>query len=366
MSFQRFILAAGGTGGHLWPALSLALALRKIRPEMDFLFIGAGKELEARIVDSAGFKRVVLKVSGLKGLGLLNRLKGLGRCLVAFLEALWFLKSYKPQLCFGAGGYVTVPVGLAAWVRGVPLIIHEQNSRPGLSNKFLGLLSQRVMLAFEEAAGAFPLSKIVVTGNPIRPEIAALNNQRRIFNRGSLVILVTGGSQGARGLNRVVAPAVVLLHQKGLTFQLIHQTGAADLEQLRSFYQEAGLTAEVSDFFQDMPGLYSRVNLVVSRAGAITVTELTAARLPSVLVPLPTATDDHQMSNARHLEAAGAAVIQSQLGLTSTGLAALLETLLVNPSRLAAMSEAAGDLFRPGAAERMAAICLELTQAGEL
>ncbi|MDR3038556.1 MAG: undecaprenyldiphospho-muramoylpentapeptide beta-N-acetylglucosaminyltransferase [Candidatus Adiutrix sp.] len=363
MENLRFMLAAGGTGGHLAPALALARALKKARPEADCLFVGSGRPVEAKMLDSSGFRRIVLRSSGWKGQGPLGRLKALGRALVAFWEALGLIRAYRPRICFGAGGYVTVPVGLAARILGVPLVVHEQNSRAGLSNRLLGRLADRVMLGFGEAAVAFPAAKTVVTGNPVRPEIAALGLGGRSFGPPPLTVLVTGGSQGARGLNLAAAPALAALGRGGPAVKIVHQAGAPDLEAVRAVYRQAGLAVEVEDFYQDMAALYRRVDLVVSRAGAITVTELAAAGLPAVLVPLPTAADDHQTVNARLLEAAGAAVVLPQSGLTPEALAEVLAGLLARPEKLAAMSRAAAKLVRPDADERMAAICLELAGA---
>ncbi|MDR2934934.1 MAG: undecaprenyldiphospho-muramoylpentapeptide beta-N-acetylglucosaminyltransferase [Candidatus Adiutrix sp.] len=362
MTEPRFILAAGGTGGHLWPALSLARALKKIRPEADCLFVGAGRPVEAAIVDPAGFRRVALPAGGWKGLGLAARLKGLRLAWAGFWEALGLVRSYRPLVCFGAGGYVTVPVGLAAWIMGVPLLIHEQNSRAGLSNKVLGRLAARVCLGFEEAAPAFPAGRVVVTGNPVRPEIAALHKMERDFGRRPLTVLVTGGSQGARALNLAAAPALAGLVREGLAIKIIHQTGTADLAEVRRIYLEAGAEAEAAEFYQDMAALYRRADLVVGRAGAITLAELAAAGLPAVLVPLPTAADDHQAANARFFERAGAALVLPQAALTPESLAEVLRGLLTAPERLAALSRASASLARLEADIRLAGLCLELAE----
>jgi UDP-N-acetylglucosamine--N-acetylmuramyl-(pentapeptide) pyrophosphoryl-undecaprenol N-acetylglucosamine transferase len=293
-------------------------------------------------------------------LGLAARLKGLGLACFGFWEALKLLRAYRPQVCFGAGGYVTVPVGFAARFLGVPLVIHEQNSRAGLSNKVLGRLAARVCLGFDEAGAAFPADRTVVTGNPVRPEIAALHKMERSFDRRPLTVLVTGGSQGARALNMAAAPALSGLVRKGVAVNIIHQTGAADLAEVRRIYQESGVPAEVAEFYQDMAMLYQRTDLVVGRAGAITLSELAAARLPSVLVPLPTAADDHQTKNASFVEAGGGAVVLPQAGLTPEILAEVLAGLLASPEKLAGLSRAAAGLARLDADVRLAEICLEL------
>ena len=360
MAEPRFILVAGGTGGHLWPAISLAQALKKARPEADCLFVGTGRPVEAAIVDPAGFRRIALKAGGWKGLGLAARLKGLGLAWFGFWEALRLLRAYRPHVCFGAGGYVTVPVGLAAWFLRVPLVIHEQNSRAGLSNKVLGRLAARVCLGVDEAGAAFPADRIVVTGNPVRPEVAALHKMERNFDRRPLTVLVTGGSQGARALNMVAAPALAGLVNSGLAVNIIHQAGTSNLSEVRRIYREANVEAETAEFYQDMASLYQRADLVVGRAGAITLSELAAARLPAVLVPLPTAADDHQTKNARFVEAGGAAVVLPQSGLTPENLAEVLAGLLTAQKKLADFSRAAAGLARLDADVRLAGLCLEL------
>lgn len=359
MTAFRVIVAAGGTGGHLHPAMSLARAIKALEPEAEFLFVGAGRPLETALLEPAGFRHVALKSSGLKGRGLGGQIKALWQCLWASQEALGLIKDFKPQLCFGAGGYVTVPVGLAARLSGTPLVIHEQNSRPGLSNRVLGRLAGLVLLGFEAAAGSFPAAKTRFTGNPVRPEIAELHRLEWDYDRSPVTVGVTGGSQGATGLNKAVAPALVNLYQSGRPIKVIHQTGESDFEWVRNFYQSIGLPAEVSPFIQDMVGFYSRTDLVISRAGALTSAELTAARRPAILVPLPTAADDHQTVNARQLEAAGAALIQPQGTLSPERLAGVIKDLLADRERLKAMSEAAGRLARLGADEDMAKACLE-------
>lgn len=352
-------MAAGGTGGHLWPALSLALALKKMVPQAQFLFVGTGRPTEAKILDPEGFKRVTLPVSGLKGAGISGKLKASFQCLAGVRRALGIIRDFKPQLCFGAGGYVTVPVGLAAWLSRVPLVIHEQNSRAGLSNRILGKVAKLIMVGFEGAVAAFPPKRTLVTGNPVRPSIEALFEIERNFESPQTV-LVTGGSQGASGLNEVVAPALAILHNFGLSFKVIHQAGSADVTKVRKIYSEAGLQAEVEEFFTDMPALYAQADLVIARAGAITLAELTAAGLPSILVPLPTAADDHQRLNALALEGAGAAVVLGQKGLNSEDLAVHLKDLLLSPKRLKDMSFSAKSMARLGADREMARKCLEL------
>lgn len=358
MGALKVIMAAGGTGGHLWPAISLARAIQKKIPDADFLFIGTGRPIEEKMLGPAGFKRRIIKSSGLKGQGLAGAVKALWQCLASIAEARSIIRDFKPDLCFGAGGYVTVPVGLAAKISGVPLVIHEQNSRPGLSNKILGRMAAKVMLGFAEAGSSFPPNKTVVTGNPVRPEIAALAGRAGAPHQPP-VLSVTGGSQGAAGLNRLVVPALIRLKEDGGDFRLYHQTGDLDLQWVAEAYQKAGLAAEVKDFYQDMTAFYERSDLVIGRAGAITIAELAMAGLPAVLVPLPTAADDHQSVNARHMEEGGAALLKPERTTSPEELADDLKRLLADEKALKKMSAAASALARPAADEEMARICLE-------
>ena len=346
MKTLKIIAAAGGTGGHLSPAIALVKAIQRLEPGAIALFVGAGRPIEAKMVEPAGYQRLVIQASGLKGRGAGGQLKALWQCLTAIWAALKILRNYRPDICLASGGYVTVPVGLAAWLTGVPLVIHEQNSRPGLSNRVLSRLAQKILVGFESSVGCFPGKKTQVVGNPVRPELAAVNDLERDFRGQPLHIGVTGGSQGASGLNRVVAPALVALRQSGLNFTVIHQTGEADLAWVRDIYQEAGLEAQVQDFIGDMVKFYARADLVIARAGALTIAELPAARLPSILVPLPTAADDHQTANAQSLKEAGAALVVAERGLTPERLSQMIGSLLSDPARLEALSRAAAGQAR--------------------
>ena len=366
MKSLRVIIAAGGTGGHLWPALSLALALQKIYPDAEFLFVGTGRPAEEKIIDPTGFKRVTLTVSGVKGQGLVGKVRALSQCLASVWRARSLIREFSPDLCFGAGGYVTVPVGLAARLCGVPLVIHEQNSRPGLSNRVLGKIAKLVFLGFKEAAPKFAASKTVVIGNPVRPEITDLHLLKRDFSS-PLTILVTGGSQGATALNKVVAPILARLACLKPGLRIIHQAGATDLPWVKNVYQEAGISAQVSEFFSDMAAIYKEAALVIGRAGALTISELTAAGLPSILVPLPTAADDHQTINAQSLSQAGAARVFSERDLLQNHniLEEYLIDLFSNPGKLSDMSLKAKELAHLGVDTKMAELCLKLLENKE-
>ncbi len=361
---SKVIIAAGGTGGHLWPALSLARAIEEKNPNSEFLFVGTGRPIEEKILGPTHFPRVILKSSGFKGGGVFQKVKAVGQCLCGIGEARKLIAEFKPDLCFAAGGYVTVPVGLAAKLAGVPLVLHEQNSRPGLSNRVLSRVARKIFLGFDDARTYFPLSKVVFTGNPIRPEIEALSERSIDFKKIPPTILVTGGSQGARGLNeKVVAGLIRLKKELHINVRIIHQAGSHDLETVRQKYQAAGIEAQVESFFPEMADFYAQGTFLIARAGALTIAELAAAGLPSILVPLPTAADNHQADNARSLERAGAALLWPEADLNAEDLAASLARLVQNPACLESMGEAARRQAPLGVANKMAELCLEIIEA---
>ncbi|MDR0549325.1 MAG: UDP-N-acetylglucosamine--N-acetylmuramyl-(pentapeptide) pyrophosphoryl-undecaprenol N-acetylglucosamine transferase, partial [Deltaproteobacteria bacterium] len=294
MTGPRLLFGAGGTGGHLIPALAVARALRLACPEVDILFAGVGRPAEAELLDPEGWPRVVLAGQGFKGGSFKSKVGSLKSAFVGLGQALKLIRSFKPRLFFGAGGYVTGPVGLAAWLNFKPVVIHEQNSRPGLTNRLLAKVAKEIFVGFPEGLEAFSPDKAVLTGNPLRTEIAALFERKLNYNvRDRFVLLIMGGSQGANRLNVAALDLVAQLAEAGLDFEVIHQTGAKDEAKIDSFYSRLGIKRETKAFFKDPERLYQKAHLAITRAGALTVTELAAVGLPAILVPLPTAADDH-------------------------------------------------------------------------
>jgi UDP-N-acetylglucosamine--N-acetylmuramyl-(pentapeptide) pyrophosphoryl-undecaprenol N-acetylglucosamine transferase len=303
----RVLVAAGATGGHVMPALTMAGAIAEARPGSEFLFVGTGRPAEERILARAGHPRRILDVSGLKGRGLPGLVKGTWRALRALKTSADLVREFRPHLGLVTGGYVTGPVGLALKMASVPVVVHEQNSRPGLTNRLLGRIADLILVAFPEAASSFPAKRVVVAGNPVRPEIAALRGLKRDFAAKPATLLIMGGSQGSRRLNLAGTAMVASLLARGAALRVIHQSGAEMAGEVAEAYRRMGAEAEVAAFIDDMAGVYRRSHLAVCRAGALTVFELAAAGLPAVLVPLPTAADDHQTINARALERLGLA-----------------------------------------------------------
>lgn len=350
---------AGGTGGHVFPALAVAELLRE--QGMQVFWIGTRKGMESRLVPEHGFELECVRIEGLRGKGLTQVLGAPFRLLAALWHAAQILRRRDPSLVLGMGGFASGPGGLAARALGLPLVIHEQNRIPGMTNQWLARIATRV---FEAFPGSFSAARrAIATGNPVRRSIAELPAPAERFaaRSGRSRLLVVGGSLGAKVLNETLAPALALLPEAQRP-EVRHQAGQQTLETARSAYADAGVAAEITPFIADMAEAYAWADLVVCRAGALTVSELAAAGVGSILVPFPYAVDDHQVGNARYLADVGAARLVLQRDLTAAGLAAQLGSLLADRAALLQMAEAARARAHPDAAERIAAACWELAR----
>lgn len=355
------VIAGGGTGGHLFPGLAVAEVLRQRGASVHF--IGTERGLEARRVPQEGYPLHLISVSGLLRVGLLARLRGITRLPLAALQTLRLLQRLRPAVVVGVGGYASGPAVLLAALAGFPTAVLEQNSVPGRTNRLLARVATRLFLAFPEAADYFPRGareRVVLAGNPVRRALlAAFTAAPAVAGPArEPTVLVLGGSQGAHAVNELVAAALTHLHQQGARLpRLLHQSGPADVESLRARYQALGSpagTLTVMPFIEDMGRAYAECDLVIGRAGATTLAELCAVGRPALLIPLPTATDDHQTRNAQHLVQAGAAQLLPQGATTPAALAQSLQALLGDPARLAQMARASHGLGRPQAAETIA------------
>ncbi len=355
----RMLLTGGGTGGHLFPGLAAAQALQRRRPGSEVLFIGTRRKIDTARMRGAGIVSRAIFCHGLKGKNLLELAKALGVLPVSLLQAMYHIHRFRPQVALGVGGYVTGPVMLAARLLGVPTIIHEQNSVPGLANRKLGRLVDRICVSLPGSEVFFPRPKVVLTGNPVRENILELAAGPRREPGPSPTVLVLGGSQGARGVNTLVTEAFCG-HRQGLLagISLIHQTGSADCSWVRERYSEAGQDAETAPFFDDMAQVYKKADLVVSRAGATTLSELAVLGKPAVLVPYPYAADNHQQRNGSYYEQGGGALQFTEETLTGEKLAQVVHDLIHDHRKLAAMGEAMQRLGCPQAAEKIVDICL--------
>lgn len=358
---MRVMIAGGGTGGHLFPGLALAEEFVGRHPANESVFVGTRRGLEARVVPQAGFPFEAITSRGLKGVGALRRLVGLLVLPLSFLQALLLLLRYRPDVVVGVGGYSSGPVVFTAWLLRIPTAIQEQNALPGLTNRLLGHFADAVFVAFQEAVAPFEPSRTHVLGNPVRKRL--LDNFLRPHSTHSkFAVLILGGSLGARGLNARVLEALEALDGERERLSVVHQTGAADVERVRAAYVARGFDADVREFIDDMSHAYSRADLVICRAGATTLAELTVCKKASLLVPFPAATDDHQAVNAKALVDAGAAVMFREGELTGAKLAEAVLGLMRSPERLAQMERAAGNLGRPQAAREIADVLTELAQ----
>jgi UDP-N-acetylglucosamine--N-acetylmuramyl-(pentapeptide) pyrophosphoryl-undecaprenol N-acetylglucosamine transferase len=351
---MRLLVAGGGTGGHLFPGIAIAEEVVR-RGGGEVLFVGTSRGIETRAVPAAGYALETLEVSGLKRMGLGGTLRGLVRLPLALLRSFAILRRFRPDVVVGVGGYASGPLVLAAALGGYATAIQEQNSVPGITNRVLGRLVKVVFTAFEDAARCFPAGKLERLGNPVRAKIvSALEGASATTTpTDRLRILVVGGSQGARAVSELVTTAAPQLASAGVDFSLVHQTGQADLERITERYQALGLAgrATVTAFIDDMAAAYANADVVVARAGALTLAELAIAGRPAILIPLPTAADDHQSKNAARFAEAGAALLLDQRKATAEDLAAALRDLAHQRDKRDAMATAMRALARPRAAQ---------------
>lgn len=353
------LILAGGTGGHIFPGLAVAEALR--RRDVPVVWLGAAGGMETRLVPPAGIPLETIAVRGLRGKGALALAKAPFQLLRACLQALAVLRRLRPRAVVSFGGYVAGPGGLCAWLLRRPLLVHEQNRAPGFTNRVLARFARRVLCGFP---GAFASDRAEVVGNPVRPAIAALPAPAERFagREGAPRLLVLGGSQGAHALNRVL-PAVLAGLPADRRPQVRHQCGERHADATRETYEKAGVQASVEPFIADMAEAYGWADLVVCRAGALTLAELCAAGVGSVLVPFPAAVDDHQTRNAEFLVEAGAAVLVPEGEGFAGRMAAAAGELLHDPARRLAMATAARGIAHADAAGRVAGIVLEEARA---
>ena len=354
------LIMAGGTGGHVFPALAVAEVLRD--RGVSVVWLGVPGSMESRLVPAHGFPIEWVRVAGIRGKGVLAWLLAPLRIAKAVAQTLRVLRRLRPRSVLGAGGYVSGPGGIAAWLLRIPLLIHEQNAIVGLTNRWLARLATQVLEAFP---GSFaPRVHARAIGNPVRADISAVPPPAARFGArsGPVRILVIGGSQGAARLNAVVPYALKRLGS-AVPFDVRHQAGERWLEAGRASYAQAGVRADVRPFIEDMSEAYGWADLVICRAGALTVSELAAVGVAAILVPYPNAVDDHQAYNAQYLVHEGAAVLIADRELTAERLAAELQRLCAGRGKLLAMAERARLVAKPRAAEDLAASCIEQMEA---
>jgi UDP-N-acetylglucosamine--N-acetylmuramyl-(pentapeptide) pyrophosphoryl-undecaprenol N-acetylglucosamine transferase len=353
----RVLIAGGGTGGHLYPGIALAEEITAT-PGGEVLFVGTSRGLESKLVPAAGFPLELMEVSGLKRTGLRGMMRGLALLPRAFARSRALLNRFKPDLVVGVGGYASGPLVFVAALTGYPTVIQEQNSRAGFTNRVLGKLARRVFAAFAETRRSFGRRKLRLTGNPVRKRfLEKVAGAAAIAPPAEPTILVLGGSQGSHAVNELASSMVQVLKARGLFPRVVHQAGEAEADRMALYYEALGYgkQVEVRAFIDDMPAALAAATLVIARAGALTLAELAIMGRPAILIPLPTATDDHQTLNALEFERAGAAVIVPQYDTTPPQLANVVQTLLGEPERLARMAAAMRGLARPNATQEIVA-----------
>jgi len=360
------LIMAGGTGGHVFPALAVADELRS--RGIPVVWLGTKAGIESKLVPQAGYPIEWLSISGLRGKNFLTLLLAPLRLNIACWQALTILLKIKPCAVLGMGGFASGPGGLMAWVIDKPLIVHEQNAIAGLTNKILARFANTVLQAFPDV-----FKQAETTGNPVRTSICEITKpEQRFLQRGEkpgikLRLLIIGGSLGATKLNEIIPQALAKI-DKNIRPEVIHQTGVKNIETAKSHYLDKAVEAKVEAFIDDMPAVYQWADLVICRAGAMTVFELAAAGVASVLVPYPHAVDDHQTHNAYYLEQAGAAIVKQQATLSVDWLVDVLNDFSANREKLLAMAIAARKLAKPNSTKVIADACVQTAgiKAGDI
>jgi UDP-N-acetylglucosamine--N-acetylmuramyl-(pentapeptide) pyrophosphoryl-undecaprenol N-acetylglucosamine transferase len=367
------VIAGGGTGGHLYPGIALAREIKRREPHASIVFVGTAAGVEARVVPREGFPLELIRVTGLKGKSKLGLIQGYAVLPLSALDAWRVISRYRPDIVIGVGGFASGPVLMLAALRGYPTMLLEQNALPGITNRLLARVVRAAAVTFEEAMSFFPGTGFV-TGNPVRPEFFSPEgeasappqetNEAAAQPPGAARVLIFGGSQGAHAINVAMVEAATRLAAAGAQrLAITHQTGERDVDLVRDAYRRAGLEARVEAFLFEMDREMTNTDVVVARAGATTLSELAAAGKPAILVPLPTAADDHQRKNAEVIARAGGAVVIQERELTGERLAEAVLRMSQDSAHRAAMSTAIRTFARPDAAARIADKAFELAKS---
>ena len=354
----KLVVAGGGTGGHVFPGMAVAEAMESYG-RIDVLWIGTGRLVEKSALSERKWDYRILNTRPLRGSGLTATMRSLAGLPFSTIRACSWLKTFRPHVVLGVGGYVSGPALLAARMLRIPAALHEQNLIPGLTNRLASRFAKTVFVSFKETVKYFPKNRVIFTGNPIRKNIIQSPNHQ-ITKSPNFRLLVLGGSQGARCLNRLAGSAIQVLWQSGFHLEIIHQTGKLDVSHVEKFYKDANIPAKVTQFISNIGESYSWADLVICRAGAGTLAELTTLGKPSILIPYPWATDSHQDANARELTEAGAAKYFLEEEIGAIKLAGEIQSLLEDPQKLINMGKNARKLGKPTAAAEIAFTLIEM------
>jgi len=361
MDNMRIVIAGGGTGGHLFPGIAIAQEFMERNSENRVLFVSTGKPFEISVLAETGFAHKRIPSEGIKGRGLWRKMIALSKVPWGMVASMGILWRFQPDLVVGVGGYSAGPVVLGAWLLRKPIVLHEQNLLPGITNRMLAPLADRIYVSFQKTSEFFSAKKVRVSGNPVRKEIreSGKKDASEIDASRPFTVLILGGSQGAHSINVAVMEAMAHLKDKD-RFLFIHQTGTADEAPIRDAYRVHGIAGTVGAFFMDMASQFRKADLVICRAGATSVAEITAMGKAAIYIPYPYAADNHQVLNAESLVAAGAAEMIQEKDLTGPGLAEKIEHYRTRPEALDRMAAAAAAYGKPEAAADLVSDCYRL------
>lgn len=361
---KTVIISGGGTGGHVYPAVGIANELRKLKPDLRIVFVGTKERLESRVVPKYGFEFIAIPVAGFPRKITLQWLPVIYKLASGLIKSLRILHRLKPAAVIGTGGYVSGPVLFSAVLRHIPTIIQEQNAFPSVTNRILARWADDIHVALEAAKNCFNSNKVYVTGNPIRSEFSLAKRHADYsefdLNPDLTTITITGGSQGAHAINMAVLDALKQLEPLVDKLQIIHQTGQEDYEQIKKRYEKSPVKSLVRPYFEKIWKVYGITDLMVCRAGGMTISEITACGLPAILIPFPFATADHQRANAQAMVDADAAVLLLEDKLSGELLAQTIIEILNDPERLKEMAKASSKIGEPDAAQKIANMVLTM------
>lgn len=357
---MKLVIAGGGTGGHLFPGIAVAEELLSRDPANQVLFVGTERGIEARAVPAAGYPLELISASGIRGKGSFNQLRSAAMMLYGYAQSRKILKKYRPDAVLGVGGYASLPLLLAAKGLQIPTYIHEQNAIPGMTNKVLAKVVDQVFITLQESARFFPEEKVLLTGNPLRRQILELPTDQKdgAKARGEgfcenllFHLFIFGGSQGAHAINMAMIKAAPHLSEVREQFSITHQTGEKDFKEVEAAYREHGIKAEVTPFITDMAAQYRKADLIICRAGATTIAEVTACGKAAIFIPFPHAVDDHQRRNAEALLKKDACFMLLERDLNDENLAEIIRELMQNPEKIIMTGDNAATLARFDAAK---------------